>query len=213
MQLVWADRNGNESGTIGKPADYDPGSSRLSRDGRKLLTARRQRGLGGYDIWRLDLDRGTEEQLTSGRGSEVTPVWIDGERSIIFAGDSAGSLPHLFRRDLATGSEKELLPPGSQQLVMDVLPGGGAVVYAERQVAGRLQDLPTAADGGCIARSSAATAVQLVWDARVARWPRDGIPSRTRRGRPLCRTVSRIRRAEPSLAGDGSLERTTLERR
>ena len=24
MQLVWADRNGNESGTIGKPADYTP---------------------------------------------------------------------------------------------------------------------------------------------------------------------------------------------
>ena len=55
MQLVWADRNGNENGTIGKPAAYDPGSSRLSRDGRKLLTARRQPGLGGYDIWRLDL--------------------------------------------------------------------------------------------------------------------------------------------------------------
>ena len=136
MQLVWADRNGNESGTIGKPADYNPGSSRLSRDERKLLTARRQRGLGGYDIWRLDLDRGTEQQLTFGRGSEVTPVWIDGERAIIFAGDSAGSLPHLFRRDLAAGAEKQLLPAGSQQLVMDVLPGGGAVAYAERQVAG-----------------------------------------------------------------------------
>ena len=135
MQLVWADRHGNESGTVGKPADYHPGSSGLSRDERKLLTARRQRGLGGYDIWRLDLDRGTEQQVTFGRGSEVTPVWIDGERSIIFAGDSPGSLPHLFRRDLAAGSEKQLLPPGSQQLVMDVLPGGGAVAYVERQLA------------------------------------------------------------------------------
>ena len=136
MQLVWADRNGNESGTIGKAADYNPGSARLSQDGRKLLTARRQPGLGGYDIWRFDLERGTEEQLTFGRGSEVTPVWIDEERAIIFAGDSAGSLPHLFRRDLAAGSEKQLLPAGAQQLVMDVLPGGGAVAYAERQVTG-----------------------------------------------------------------------------
>ena len=135
MQLVWADHNGNERGTISKPADYNPESSRLSRDERKLLTARRQRGLGGYDIWQLDLDRGTEQQLTFGRGSEVTPVWIDGERSIIFAGDSAGSLPHLFRRDLASGSEKQLLPPGPQQQVIDVLPGGRAVAYAERQVA------------------------------------------------------------------------------
>jgi Tol biopolymer transport system component len=146
MQLVSADRNGNEIGTIGKPADYDPGSWRLSRDERKLLTARRRPGLGGYDIWRLDLDRGTEQQLTFGRGSEVTPVWIDGERAIIFAGDSPGSLPHLFRRDLASGSESQLLPSGAQQLVMDVLPGGREVAYGERQGAGfKLLQLPLTA--------------------------------------------------------------------
>jgi eukaryotic-like serine/threonine-protein kinase len=144
MQLVWADRNGNESGAVGKPANYNPESSRLSRDGRTLLTARRQPGLGAYDIWRRDLVRGTEAQLTFGRGSEVTPVWIDGERAIIFAGDSPGSLPHLFRRDLAAGTEEQILPAGSQQLVMDVLPGGRAVAYAERQVAGgfKLFQLP-----------------------------------------------------------------------
>jgi Tol biopolymer transport system component len=143
MQLVWADWNGNESATGFQPADYDPGSSRLSRDGRTLLTARRQRGLGGYDIWRLDLVRNVEQQLTFGRGSEVTPVWVDDERAIIYAGDSAGSLPHLFRRDLVAGSEKQLLKPGSQQLVMDVLPGGGAIAYAERQVGGfKILQLP-----------------------------------------------------------------------
>jgi eukaryotic-like serine/threonine-protein kinase len=143
MQLAWADRNGNESGTVGEPADYRQGT-RLSRDGRKLLTAHRQRGLGAYDIWRHDLVRGTKEQLTFGRGSEVTPVWIDGERAILFAGDSAGSLPHLFRRDLASGSEKQLLPPGPLQQVMDVLPGGRTVAYAELQGAGgfKLFQLP-----------------------------------------------------------------------
>ena len=81
-------------------------------------------------------DRGIDQQVTFGRGSEVTPVWIDDEHAIIFSGDSAGSLPHLFRRDLATGRKNRILPAGSQQLVMDVLPGGGAVAYAERQVAG-----------------------------------------------------------------------------
>src|SRR5262249_3282351 len=118
MELVWADPDGHERGTIGTPAAYDDASARLSRDGRTLLTARRQPRVGGYDIWRFDLERGTEEQLTFGRGSEVTPVWID-EGTIIFAGDSPGSLPHLFRRDLAAGSEKQLLLPGAQQLVMD----------------------------------------------------------------------------------------------
>ena len=145
-QLVWVDGNGIENGTIGKPADYD-GSARLSRDGRMLLTARRQPGLGTYDIWRHDLVRQTEERLTTGRGSELTPVWIDGERAILFAGDSPGSVPHLFRRDLATGAEEQILPPGSQQLVMDVLPGSRAVAYAERQTVGgfRMFQLPLTA--------------------------------------------------------------------
>ena len=134
-QLVWVDRNGNESGTIGNPADYD-NSTRLSHDGQVLLTARRQPGLGTYDIWKHNLIRGTEEKLTAGRGSELSPVWIEGERALVFSGDSAGTIPHLFRKDLATGEETQILPPGPQQLVMDVLPGGRAVVYAERQARG-----------------------------------------------------------------------------
>jgi len=132
-QLVWVDRSGRESGTIGSPADYDS-HTRLSHDGKMLLTARRQPGLGTYDIWRHNLiRRDAEERLTTGRGSELTPVWIEGERAILFAGDSDGTIPHLFRRDPASGVETAILPPGSQQLVMDVLPGGRAVAYVERQ--------------------------------------------------------------------------------
>ena len=146
QQLIWVDRNGNESGTIGNPAAYD-NATRLSHDGRMLLTARRQPGLGTLNIWRHNLIRGMEDQLTRGSGSELTPLLVDGERAMIFAGDSAGTVPHLFRRDLLTGVEKPLLPPGSQQLVMDVLPGGRAVAYAERQTVGgfRIFQLPLTA--------------------------------------------------------------------
>ena len=84
-------------------------------------------------------------------------------RAMLFAGDSPGSLPHLFRRDLATGTETQLLPAGPQQLVMDVLPGGSAVAYTRTTADWWLQVLPTAADGRCIAHAAAATEVQLVW--------------------------------------------------
>ena len=200
MQLVWADRNGNESGTIGKPADYNLGSARLSRDGRKLLTARRQPGLGGYDIWRRDLVRGTEEQLTFGRGSEVTPVWIEGERAILFAGDSAGSLPHLFRRDLATGSEKQLLPAGAQQLVMDVLPGGGAVAYAERQVAGGFKIFQLPLTEG----ASPTPLLPPQFNSSAMRVSPDGRAMAFRQGRELYVAPFPIT-SEPELAGTGVL--------
>lgn len=135
-QLVWVDQNGNERGAIGSPGDYEFQSVRLSRSGNVLLVARRQPGLGTYDIWRLDLVRNTEERITADRGSEVTPVWIDDERAILFAGDQGGGTPHMFRKDLATGREQEVLPRGMQQLIMDVFPDGRTAAFLQRSTLG-----------------------------------------------------------------------------
>ena len=131
-QIVWADRNGNYVESVGDPADYDPASGRLSHDETRLLIARNQTGPGTSDIWRLDLRRGTPERLTWDRGSEVTPVYIDHERAILYAADRARGVPHLFRRDLASGAETEVLSPSGHQRVMDVFPDG-RVAYGERR--------------------------------------------------------------------------------
>ena len=136
-QLAWADRNGNNVVSFGSPGDYHP-AARLSHDETQLLTARSRAGLGTSDIWRRDLVRGIEQQLTWNPGTEESPVWIDGERAILYAADSAGRVPHLFRKDLATGAEEQVLPPGRQQAVMDVFPDG-RVAYAERSAQGRFQ--------------------------------------------------------------------------
>jgi eukaryotic-like serine/threonine-protein kinase len=146
QQLMWADRNGNEAGTISSPSDYES-SARLSRDDGALLAARKRAGLGTFDIWRMNLDRGTEEQITTDRGSELTPVWTNDGRAMLFTRDLAGSLAHLFRRDLATGDEEQLLPPGNHQLAMDVFPDG-RVAYVERGARTfRLFQLPLARSG------------------------------------------------------------------
>jgi Tol biopolymer transport system component len=134
-QLVWADQNGNELETIGSPADYEFQSARLSPDGKALLTARRQPGLGTFDIWRLDLARKTEERLTTNRGSENTPIFSDDDRIIVYAADRPGSIPNVFRKDLVTGVEEALIPSNLQQLVMDVIPGERAILYLQRSKA------------------------------------------------------------------------------
>ena len=72
-QLVWADRNGNEVGTISSPSDYQPYAARLSRDDSALLAARRRAGPGTYDIWLMNLVRGNEQQLTSNRRQRSEP--------------------------------------------------------------------------------------------------------------------------------------------
>ena len=83
-QFVWADRNGNEMGSDRQSGDYDQSGAAVSR--RNAVAHRTQPGrLGTYDIVQIDVARGTQEQLTWNRGSELTPVWIDGERSIVYA--------------------------------------------------------------------------------------------------------------------------------
>jgi Tol biopolymer transport system component len=133
-QLVWADGTGEEIVTIGGYSEYQPVSARLSQDESALLVARRREGLGTFDIWRLNLNVSpvTEKQLTFDRGSEITPIFINDGRDIVFAGDSPGSLPHLFRKDLATGKQEWVLPPGYQQTAQDFSSSGRTVIYSER---------------------------------------------------------------------------------
>jgi hypothetical protein len=135
-QLVWADRNGKEGGTIGTPSEYQPYSARLSPDDKALLVARRGAGLATFDLWQMKLGRPTtDQQLTFDRGSEVNPVWMPDGRAFIFSGDSGGSVPHLFRRDLASDKNHELLPAGKLQNAMDVF-ADGRVAYVERGLGG-----------------------------------------------------------------------------
>ena len=114
-QFVWADRKGRVVGSLGRPADYEPNSAWLSSDETHLLTARSRVGPGTYDIWSQDLVHGTEEQLTSNRGSEITPVFIERERAILFAAESGGRMPHLWRKDLSAMLRRRFCRPASSR--------------------------------------------------------------------------------------------------
>ncbi len=58
---VWVDRKGGEE-AIKAPSDHQFMVPRLSPDGRRL--AFHDRAGGEYDVWVLDLERGTVERLT-----------------------------------------------------------------------------------------------------------------------------------------------------
>src|SRR5450759_5473704 len=46
-------------------------------------------------------------------------------------GRASSRAPQLFRKDLATGREEELLPVGGFQIAQDVSPDGKSLVYIE----------------------------------------------------------------------------------
>ncbi len=107
-RLAWIDRSGRELGSVGVAADNN--RVRISPDGRRVLFDRGQPGVGSLDLWTADLVRGTETRadLRPGR-AEVAGAWAPDGSAVVFSA-ARGGPPHLFRKDLATGVEEELLP-------------------------------------------------------------------------------------------------------
>jgi Tol biopolymer transport system component len=128
-RLAWIDRSGRELGSIGVPADNN--RVRISPDGRRAVFDRRQPGVGSLDLWTADLVRGTETRLTSDPQTETAGAWVPDGSALVFSA-SRGGPPHLFRKDLATGVEEELLPAGPLQFAQDVSADGKTVVFQER---------------------------------------------------------------------------------
>jgi serine/threonine protein kinase/Tol biopolymer transport system component len=130
MRLVWLDRIGREVGTVGPPGHYL--SVSIAPDGRRILFDRARPGIGTYDVWSFDLERGAETPVTSEPETEVYAVWLPGGKSVAYSAVRASSrAPQLFRKDLATGGEKELLPGGGFQIAQDVSSDGKSLVYVE----------------------------------------------------------------------------------
>jgi len=130
-RLSWLDRTGRELGSVGSRGKYLTVS--IAPDGRRALFDRARPGIGTWDVWSLDLDRGTETPIASGPETEVYPIWLPGGRSVAYSADR-GEAPLLFRKDLATGKEEKLLAgaPGEEfQIAQDVSPDGRSLVYME----------------------------------------------------------------------------------
>ena len=150
-RLTWFDRTGRELATVGPPGNYL--SVSIAPGGRRVLFDRARPGIGTYDIWSLDLERGTETPVTSEPETEVYAVWLPGERSVAYSAVRATRAPQLFRRDLTTGNEQGLFPGVGFQIAQDVSPEGSVLLYLEASDRGwfDLWALPLSGNGKPVA--------------------------------------------------------------
>lgn len=132
-RLVWFDRGGRELGQIGAPGSHR--SLAISPDGRRVLYDVASPITGTYDVWSWDLAMQVESRLTSHPETEVRPRWLSAD-AIVFSANLQALPPQLVRRDLATGQERPLLPPGDFRWAEDVSPDGGTLLYWERGLRG-----------------------------------------------------------------------------
>jgi Tol biopolymer transport system component len=126
--LVWLDRQGRPTGTLGSPADYRGIS--LSPDGKFLAAAVGSPELGTTDIWIRDIARGTNTRMTFDRTDEFNPTWgPDGH--IYYSSDKEG-LYHIYRRPVAgAGEEQVVIKDDLDKWVISIAKDGSALLYTD----------------------------------------------------------------------------------
>jgi eukaryotic-like serine/threonine-protein kinase len=133
MRLTWFDRSGQELGTVGSEGAYL--SVAISADGKRALFDRAREGLGTFDVWSLDLERGIETRVTASPETEAEPRWLPDGKSMVYFAVQSGP-PQLALRELGTERDEWLLPRPGFQSAMDVSPDGRTLLFQERDQKG-----------------------------------------------------------------------------
>ncbi len=106
-QLGWVDRAGKLLESVGAEGSglFSP---KLAPDGKRVAIARIQAKKRLYDIYVLDLTRGSESRLTFDPGDDSYPIWSHDGSRIVWASNRAGTY-QLYQK-LASGvGQDELL--------------------------------------------------------------------------------------------------------
>jgi len=124
---VWVDRDGRETPIKAPTAMYQ--TPRLSPDGRRLayfdITSS-----GEYDVWILDLERGTVDRLTTDRGRDSEPIWSPDSTRIAYQSGGQPGGPGIFVRRADGAGSVERLTTGTH-LPVDWSADGKWIAYAD----------------------------------------------------------------------------------
>ena len=133
-RLTWFDLSGRALESIGPPGNYL--NLEIAREANRVFYDRTRAGIGTFDIWSLDLDRGVETPITTETETEVFPMDLPGGKSIVYSANRGGA-PELFRRSLESGAEERLTKAQNAfQQAQDLSPDGKTLVYVERTMSG-----------------------------------------------------------------------------
>jgi len=120
--LVWVDRQGREQPLGSDPRSY--GDLRLSPDGRRLAVSVVEEG--NWDIWILDLERGTSSRVTSDPETDNRPVWSHDGEHVVFrsrregaglysrAANTIGQVTRLYSSPANSVAPNSFSPDGTQ---------------------------------------------------------------------------------------------------
>jgi hypothetical protein len=126
-QFTWFDRNGNQLGVFGDPANY--AHPELSPKGDQVAAAIRDPATGTRDLWLLDVVRGSRTRVTFGDTEERFPTWSPDGTRIAFTSGREGALDIFEKASTGVGAERLLLHDDRNKYPTSWSPDGRFILY------------------------------------------------------------------------------------
>ena len=127
-------RGGGVLGMTGERGPY--GTMRPSPDGDRVLLLRAEPGGQTFELWLMDLERGTPTRLTNHQANAPFQAWSPDGSAVAYSSNHGGRLDvfNVYTQRL-DGGEAVAIPPSNNrfQSVSDWTPAG--IIYGERQSA------------------------------------------------------------------------------
>ncbi len=127
VQLVWLNRQGAKSGTVGQPV---PGAfyPALSPDGRFIAVETLENA--NLDVWVYDIARGARTRLTADPATDILPTWSPSGEEVAFSSYRTGNIDIYLRRADAGAGEKALPATAQSERVSDWSRDGQYILYS-----------------------------------------------------------------------------------
>jgi Tol biopolymer transport system component len=131
-QLIWFDRSGKQTGTIGEPDTADPSTARASPDGRTVALTRRVSG--NTDVWLISTVQGIPRRFTFDAATDQNPTWSpDGRRIFFQSARKGGGFYDLYQKPVTgAGAEELLFESPENKNILDCSPDGRFILYASQ---------------------------------------------------------------------------------